>query len=176
MVSDVVEEAVVVGGRLKFGVAVFAFSILLPVVGLLVVPSLGLSEAAAVTVSGALLVAAEVLGLTAVAIMGKPGYRLIKDRVFGFLKKHGPAERVGPVRHRIGLVMFVLPLLFGWLYPYAALLLGGPPGTPLAAAVIGDVMLLASLFVLGGEFWDKVRSLFFREARACLPRIESLGA
>jgi len=26
--------------------------------------------------------------------------------------------------------------------------------------VTGDLMLLASLFVLGGDFWDKIRALF----------------
>ena len=35
--------------------------------------------------------------------------------------------------------------------------------------VIGDLMFLASFFVLGGEFWDKVRALFLHEAKAQLP-------
>jgi hypothetical protein len=30
-------------------------------------------------------------------------------------------------------------------------------------------MLLASLFVLGGEFWDKLRALFVHGARAAFP-------
>jgi hypothetical protein len=30
-------------------------------------------------------------------------------------------------------------------------------------------MFLASLFVLGGDFWDKLRALFVREARAVFP-------
>ena len=72
--------------------------------------------------------------------------------------------------------MFVLPLLLGWLYPYAAKLSVSIPRLPLAAAVIGDLVLLASLFVLGGDFWDKVRSLFVREARAYLPEARTSGA
>jgi len=32
-------------------------------------------------------------------------------------------------------------------------------------SVIGDLMFLASLFVLGGDFWDKVRALFVHHAR-----------
>ena len=69
----------------------------------------------------------------------------------------------------IGLVMFVLPLLLGWVYPYVAELRDGLPRTPITLAVIGDLVLLASLFVLGGEFWDKIRSLFVREATARFP-------
>lgn len=166
--TEVVEEPVVISGRVKFGASVFVLSILLPVAGIPLVPSLGLSTAATATVSGLLLVSAEVLGVVAVAIMGKPGYQLIKGRVLGFLKKHGPAEHVGPMRYRIGLVMFSLPLLFGWIHPYVARLADGWQA-PLSLAVIGDVMLVVSLFVLGGEFWDKIRSLFIREATASFP-------
>jgi hypothetical protein len=32
-----------------------------------------------------------------------------------------------------------------------------------------DVITLASLFVLGGDFWDKVRALFLHDARAVFP-------
>jgi len=31
--------------------------------------------------------------------------------------------------------------------------------------LIGDVMFVVSLFVLGGDFWDKVRALFVYDAR-----------
>jgi hypothetical protein len=30
----------------------------------------------------------------------------------------------------------------------------------------GDVLLISSLFVLGGDFWDKVRALFVYDAKA----------
>ena len=59
----------------------------------------------------------EVLTVVAIAIMGKSGYNLIKERIFSFLKKHGPPDRVSLTRYRIGLVMFVLPVIFGWLGP-----------------------------------------------------------
>ncbi len=31
-------------------------------------------------------------------------------------------------------------------------------------------MLLTSLFLLGGDFWDKLRSLFLRDATAMIPK------
>ena len=37
---------------------------------------------------------------------------------------------------------------------------------PAARIAVFDVMLLTSLFVLGGEFWDKLRALFVHESRA----------
>ena len=36
-------------------------------------------------------------------------------------------------------------------------------------AVGGDLILLASLFVLGGDFWDKIRSLFIHDAEVHFP-------
>jgi hypothetical protein len=33
----------------------------------------------------------------------------------------------------------------------------------------GDVVFVTSLFVLGGDFWDKLRSLFVHGARAVFP-------
>ena len=66
----------------------------------------------------------------------------------------------------VGRVMFLLPILFGWGSIYAADLIPGFAAHPLPYAIVGDVVLLASLFVLGGNFWDKVRSLFVYESEA----------
>jgi len=33
------------------------------------------------------------------------------------------------------------------------------------------VLLVASLFVLGGDFWDKLRALFVHEARVQFPTV-----
>jgi uncharacterized membrane-anchored protein YitT (DUF2179 family) len=60
----------------------------------------------------------EVFTMAAIAIMGKSGFNLIIERIFSFLKKHGPPDRVSLTRYRIGLVMFVLPIVFGWLGPH----------------------------------------------------------
>jgi len=107
----------------------------------------------------------EVFTVAAIAIMGKSGYNLIKERIFSFLKKHGPPDRVSLTRYRVGLVMFVLPMVFGWLGPYGAHLIPGYETHRLVVSVIGDVMFIASFFVLGGDFWDKVRALFIQSAK-----------
>jgi hypothetical protein len=65
--------------------------------------------------------------------------------------------------------MFTVPFVFGWLTPYAADMVPGYAGNEFTYAVLGDVLLLASLFVLGGDFWDKVRALFLRRAKAAFP-------
>ncbi len=157
------EEAVVntgAGWRLKVGVLMFVLSIVLPVAGIPLVASLGLEGTMVASVSGVLLVGAEVLGLLAVAVMGKAGYQAIVARVLALLKRYGPPREVSPARYRVGLVLFGATLLVGWVEPYVSKLLPVLTRFDLAVAVTGDVLLIVSLFVLGGDFWAKVRALF----------------
>jgi hypothetical protein len=153
--------------RLKLGLAIFSLSIILPLAGMPLVVFMNLSTTMTTTVSGALLVAAELLGVAAVAVMGKEGYLFIKERLFGFLKQYGPADKVGKRRYRIGLVMFCLPLLFGWISPYLIPHIMDQGQLPLAYAILGDILFLTSLFVLGGDFWDKIRALFDQNVNIC---------
>jgi hypothetical protein len=152
------------GWRLKAGAALFGMSILLPVAGVPLVAMLGLSTAMAASVSGALLVGAEILGVAAVAVMGKSGFAFMKKRVFGFLKQHGPPQKVSRGRYHIGLVLFCVPLLFAWLSPYISRWVSGLLSHPLPFAIGGDILIVVSLLLLGGDFWDKIRSLFIHSA------------
>ena len=161
------------GWRLQLGAALFGLSILLPVAGVPLVTALGLSTTMTASVSGALLVGAEILGVYAVAVMGKSGYAYIKNRVFGFLKQHGPPQKVSRGRYNIGLVIFCVPLLFGWLSPYISKWVSGLLSNPLPFAIGGDILILASLLVLGGNFWDKIRSMFIHDAEVHFSRKSS---
>ena len=150
--------------RLKLGITLFVLSIALPLVSIPIVAAIGLSVTMTASLSGALLIVAEVLGLLAVAVMGKSGFAYIKNHVFGFLKQYGPPNEVSRLRYTIGLVMFCVPILFGWVSIYIAELIPGFTLTPLLYALGGDLLLLASLIVLGGNFWDKIRALFIYDA------------
>lgn len=154
------------GWRFKLGVTLLGLSIALPVLGVPLIAAMGLATTTIATGSGIMLVGAEVLGIVAVAIMGKSGYAHIKNRVFGFFKQYGPPAEVGRPRYTIGLVMFAVPILFGWLAPYAAEMIPGYLGNEIIYGVVSDVLLLTSLFVLGGDFWDKLRALFIYGAKA----------
>jgi len=158
--------------RIRLGVAIFPLSIILPVAGIPVVTSLDLSVTMTSTFSGVLLVGAEVLGVLAIAVMGKPGYLYIKNRALVFLKQYGPPQEVSRFRYNIGLVMFCVPLLFAWLSIYVADYIPGFTENTLLYAIGGDLLLIASVFVLGGEFWDKIRSLFFYNAKVVFSKNE----
>ncbi|TWU21113.1 hypothetical protein Pla52o_41470 [Novipirellula galeiformis] len=158
--------------RAKVGFVMFVLSIGWPVL-IPVLPLLGVTTTATAAISGVMLVAAEIILVAAAAIAGKEGFAIIKTTVFGFLHSRGPANEVGPTRYRIGLVMFAAPLAVGWASPYIGHYFAvsetdfGVGG--LAAAIVLDVLLLVSLFVLGGGFWDKLRSLLRHDAYAVIP-------
>ncbi len=102
----------------------------------------------------------EIFMIVAVAIMGKPGYEFLKGKVFGLLKKIAPPDSVSFTRYRIGLVMFILPLLAGWFQPYLGHFIPSLKQLPVWFFIIGDTIFVISFFVLGGDFWDKFSGLF----------------
>lgn len=152
--------------RLTLGLTVFIVGFLSPLL-IPLVKATKLSAAWKVFISGALAVGIpEVFSLIAIAIMGKAGFNAIKLVIFKFIKKHGPPDVVGRTRYRIGLVMFVLPILYGWLAPYAKNYATDFVFQSFILNLIGDMIFIVSLFVLGGDFWDKVRALFVHGAKA----------
>jgi len=110
----------------------------------------------------------EILSLAAIAIMGKAGFNAIKAAVLKWFKKYALPDVVGRTRYRIGLAMFVLPILFGWMAPYAQNISPRYKWQGLMANLTGDVIFFSSLFVLSRVFWDKVRSLFVYESKAAV--------
>ena len=154
--------------RIRVGLALFITSLGWVVV-LPVMPFLGFTGTQIATLSGVMVLVAELLMLAGAAVAGKEGFAYIKSRVFGFFKAYGPPQRVSRTRYRIGLVMFFLSLLLGWLSPYAEHFFPALHAYSMAYAIVGDVLLLASLFVLCGDFWNKLRALFVHDASSETP-------
>jgi len=154
------------GWRFRAGVALFVLGFAAPLAIPLVVAS-ALPTPWKTALSGALALGVpEIMMVVAAAVMGKEGFAEIKKRFGRFIKKYGPPDTVGSTRYRIGVVMFAAPILLGWLGPYLHRFLPGFDTHPMWWHVSGDVIFVASFFVLGGEFWDKLRSLFVHGARA----------
>ena len=154
-------------GRLYTGGFIFVAGFLSPLLVPLVT-MLPLSDGWKTALSGFLLVGVpELAMLVAAAVMGKTGFDYLKQLLFGFLGRHfASPETVSLTRYRIGLVLFTIPLLLGWIAPYISGYFPIVEEHRLQFAIIGDLVLLTSLFVLGGEFWDKLRALFIHKAKA----------
>ncbi len=157
-------------GRLYAGVAVFAAGW---IIGLGLVPFVtgsSLTTSVKATLTTLLVVVVPKLFLVgAIAILGKPGFAYLKSVVFGFFKKAAPPSEVGPWRYRTGLVMFLSPFFLGLLLTYIGPVLPGGAEATAKYEKLSDVLQIVSLFVLGGDFWDKLRALFVRNAKAVFP-------
>ncbi|MCE6980999.1 transporter suffix domain-containing protein [Pseudomonas frederiksbergensis] len=152
--------------RFKLGIAIICLILLswlmVPLAAAADVPG---PKIAALT--GILFISNKIMLILAIAVMGKSGFQQLKRSVFGYVSTLAPAadQEVGPARHRIGLVMFCLPLISSFLEPYVDTLWPGLRPNIWQLQALGDAMLIGSFFVLGGNFWDKVRALFIRTAR-----------
>ena len=148
---------------LRLGAIVFVVSFCSPFVLVPLVVASNLSAEWKTTLSGFFAVGLPEVGMfAAVAIMGKPGFEMVKRRLLAPLARFLPADRVSRTRYRVGLTMFSIPLLYGWLGPYFEPLVGLETGWVWHASF--DLVFIASFFVLGGEFWDKIRALFRYDA------------
>jgi len=156
------------GWRIKVGFTIFIASIIWPVF-MPVLLLFGVSTGSVVKLSGMLLLAAEVMLVTAAILTGKEGFAYIKQRVFGWLKSYSPPQTVSASRYKIGLVMLTVPLLFTFLAPYLGTFVSKPIAGNIFLAVAADISLLISLFLLGGDFWEKLRALYVHGAVATLP-------
>jgi hypothetical protein len=151
-------EPVQLGWRFYLGTAVFVGA----QAGWLLVPiasASGWSTAQIATLSGAVFVASKIGLVTAIAILGKPGFNHLKRLLFGLLRKVGPRQHVGPRRYNLGLILLMASVLMTWVEPYAEILGPGSVYQFLQDLPL-ELLLLIALFLLGGEFWDKVRALF----------------
>lgn len=154
-------------GRIVAGVGVFVLGWVVTLAIVPLITASSLSASAQATVSGIVVFVGPKFGvLAAIAILGKPGFNYLKRKVFGFLK---PPAEVGPVRYRVGIVMFVAAILFAFLERYLGFFMAGGIAPEIRSSLAIDMLLLASILVLGGDFWDKIRALFIREAKAQFP-------
>lgn len=108
----------------------------------------------------------ELFLIIAIAVMGKSGYNKIKTSVLHFFKRNGPPMTVSKTRYTLGLVLFSIVILFGILLPYIINHLKFLYTHLVTITLISDAFLILSLWILGGDFWDKLRSLYIYNSRA----------
>lgn len=156
--------------QLKAGIGLFVISIIFPVCGIPLVAYLSLSTAVTALLTAVFLIGGEVLGIVAIALMGKAGYQIFKTHVAQFFRQYGPPQTVSRLRYFIGLILFICPILYGWLSIYVSHWFPYFSDNLVLFGVAGDIVFLTSFFVLGGDFWDKIRSLFIHSAKVHFPQ------
>jgi len=156
-------------GRFALGASIFVLALVVPLLIPLVVSS-SLPPGWKVTLSGLLAFGfPEVLILLAAMVLGKSGFKYLKQIAFRLFKRYVLPKSVSRIRYRIGLVLFLLTLVLSWLALYLCPLIPYIKDNQLLVSVLSDLVFLISLFVLGGDFWDKLKALVIYEARVQLP-------
>ncbi|CAN5315537.1 transporter suffix domain-containing protein [soil metagenome] len=155
--------------RYYVGLTALVLSVVFPLSAFLV-PLLRLSSGAAALTSGFLLAGApEILILLAVALLGKENFDLIISRAKGFFFVTFFQRPTSKFRYSIGLTIFILSILPLYLMGYASSWM--PTGNAKLFLLGGaDLACIASVFVMGGEFWGKFRSLFVWEGSTAMDR------
>lgn len=156
--------------RLIWGTIVFVSGFLTPLFIPLVVSS-ELSTGLKSIISGLLAFGIpELFMIIAAGILGKQGFNYLKRYLRLLLKVYGPADTVSKTRYGIGLIMFIIPLGFALILPYLITAIGFVKENYLIVAIGSDLLLVLSLFVLGGDFWDKLRGLFIYNAKISISK------
>ena len=146
--------------RFVIGGVVFAGGFLSPLLLPLVTSSDLPGNWKAILSTGLIAGLPEVGMLLAVAILGKQGFAQLKEMFFSRFRKITEPAAVSQTRYRIGLFMFFVPLLSGWLQPYLVHFFPILNGDQMLHFILMDLVFASSFVVLGAGFWGKIRSLF----------------
>jgi hypothetical protein len=105
--------------RFRIGVTLIAIGWICPLFIPLVTKST-LSTEWKTALSGVLLVVGpEVLSVLAIAILGKEGFNILKEKVFALLRRAAPTAKVSRTRYRTGLAIWALLFIYGSFVWYA---------------------------------------------------------
>ena len=111
-------------------------------------------------------VSAPLMKIISIATLGKASYLWINYKMHYIYHHVAKPHKVTPLRYNIGLVLFVLPFLPNYMISFMPHLVPISLQIRYIIIIASDTVFLFSLFVLGGDFWDKLRALFMYKAKA----------
>lgn len=110
-------------------------------------------------------VSAPIMKFSSIAILGKRSYLWIKYKFWHLFVKVTKPHEVSKIRYTIGLVLFCLPVIPNYIMSYAPNIIADAYHWRLIVNISIDAVFIVSLFILGGDFWDKLRALFTYTAK-----------
>ena len=140
------------GMKYKIGMGFIILGIFSPLIGL-AVPLLNLStETTTALVTFFMVGGPEIFLIAGAALAGKQAIEAIKKDFFQY---------AGKIRYQFGLILFVTTVLVNWVFVYFNLLedYAFDINTRLMVTLCIDVITIISIFVMGPEFFEKVKRL-----------------
>ena len=150
--------------RYYLGLFLFVLSLILPLLALVIVPTLGVTPGISATLY-ALSVAGgpDVMLIAAAALMGKENLQHLFSSLGSWFKNLVKWDQVSHRRYKIGLWLMCLSIAATVVLFYFftnSLLVGNHPGWGFYVTIAADIVFIISFFVLGAGFWAKIRALF----------------
>lgn len=145
------------------GLSLFIYSVV-PILVLAILPFLGMSLSEMGTLAVVFLASGEVAFYASAVLLGKPFLAALKTKFASWFRREAaPPKPVSRARHRLGVWLLAVSFL-----PYYAvlvyLLFFVPDNATIHflawSMVAGEVLGMISLFVLGGQFWERLKRLF----------------
>lgn len=144
------------------GISLFVYSII-PITTVGILPFLGLSMTKAGAFALVFLTSGEICFWVAAALLGKEFLAALKRRLMSYIKCSPEPKPVGRTRHCIGVVLFAasfIPyycmLIYLIFFNHQALVIS----ILVWAMVGGELACMLSFYLLGGQFWEKLKKLF----------------
>jgi hypothetical protein len=144
------------------GLSLFFYSFL-PLGIVFVLPFLGMTLAQAGAFSVVFLASGEMAFWCAAALLGKTFLTAFKTRIKAWFKRPHAPEPISRNRHRFGISLVVASFL-----PYYVMLIyllffshkESELNFLAWTLVAGEAAFMGGLFILGGDFWDRLKNLF----------------
>jgi hypothetical protein len=152
------------GARLYIGISIFILSFFMLPTGLFLQRFVA-HHALKHIIVGIFWLVAPLMKITSVGILGKPSYLYIKSifrhRIVHVIKPYHASK----LRYNIGLILFCIPLIPTYIMAYAPQFFTTNFYIRIILNISFDIVFIVSLFVLGGDFWDKLKALFSFSAK-----------
>ncbi len=156
------------GARFYIGLGIFILSFFMLPLGLFL-QRFAVHHYLKHIIVGIFWLSAPTMKITSVAILGKPSYLYIKSIFRIHVARVIKPYHASRIRYNIGLFLFCLPIIPTYIMAYAPLFFSANTYLHLILNISFDIIFITSLFVLGGDFWDKLKALFIFSAKANFP-------
>jgi len=156
------------GARFYIGLGIFILSFFMLPLGLFL-QRFAVHHYLKHIILGIFWLSAPIMKISSVAILGKPSYLYIKSIFRRQFARVITPYHASHIRYNIGLFLFCLPVIPTYILAYAPQFFSENFYLRLILNISFDVVFITSLFVLGGDFWDKLKALFIFSAKVSFP-------
>ncbi len=150
--------------RYYVGLFLFVLSFTLPLLALIIVPLLGVSAGVSALLYGLSVAGVpDLLLVAATAFLGKENLEYLFSKLGSGFKNFVRWDQVSHKRYKVGLWLMFLSVVMTFILFYIfpeTLANGNQPSWGFYVTIGADFLFIISFFILGGEFWAKIRALF----------------